>query len=136
MRLLIVDDEKDALEGMELYFSGRGHEVFTAQGGHEALALIRACKPDLMLLDLKMKGLSGFQIMEQVKPLSLGVTTVVITGIDQDGLDEECFRLGAARVLRKPIRVDDLEEIVQWMASGGAARGKAGPSERKEASHG
>ena len=119
MKLLIVDDEKDALEGMELYFSTQGHEVLTAQGGHEALALIRACKPDLMLLDLKMKGLSGFQIMEQVKTLSPGLATIVVTGISQDNLDVECERLGAAKVLRKPIRVEDLEEVLRWITSTG-----------------
>ena len=117
MKLLIVDDEKDALDGMEFYFSARGHEVFTAQGGHEALALIKVCKPTLMLLDLKMKGLSGFQIMERVRDLAPELTTIVVTGMSQDDLDAECSRLGAIRVLRKPIRVEDLEEIVQWMSN-------------------
>ena len=71
MKLLLVDDESEALEGMEYYFTGRGHEVLIAHGGYEALALIKACKPQLMLLDLKMKGLSGFEIMREVRKIRL-----------------------------------------------------------------
>ena len=113
MKLLIVDDEKEALEGMELYFSLQGHEVLTAQGGHEALALIKACKPQLMLLDLKMKGLSGFDIMKQVRELDPNLKTVVVTGMSEDNLEAECHRLGATKVIHKPVRVEDLEEVIE-----------------------
>jgi len=112
MKLLIVDDEKDALEGMELYFSTQGHEVLTAQGGHEALALIRACKPDLMLLDLKMKGTSGFEVMEKAREIVPSMTIVVITGLNEDNVEAECRRLGAARVLHKPIKLSDLDALL------------------------
>ena len=113
MKLLIVDDEVEALEGMEFYFSAHGHEVLIAQGGAEALALIKAHKPQLMLLDLKMKGLSGFDVLKQVPGLDPKLITVIVTGMDQEDLDEECRRLGAWKVIRKPVRVEDLEEIVE-----------------------
>ena len=113
MKLLIVDDEADALEGMEFYFSARGHEVLTAKGGHEALALIKACKPELMLLDLKMRGLSGFEIMEKAREMMPGLTTVVVTGISQENLEADCLRLGAVKVLHKPVKVEDLDEVVR-----------------------
>lgn len=113
MKILIVDDEADAVLGMEFYFTSRGHEVLTAQGGHEALALIKACKPQVMLLDLKMKGLSGFEIMERVRGLSTDLITIVVTGMSQDDLDTECQRLGATKVIRKPVKVEELEELIQ-----------------------
>jgi DNA-binding response OmpR family regulator len=118
MKLLIVDDEVDALAGMELYFSAKGHEVLTAQGGHEALALVKACKPQLMLLDLKMKGLSGFEIMEKVREIQPGLTTIVITGISQENLEEDCRRLGASRVVHKPVKLEELDEIVRNLSNG------------------
>jgi len=113
MKLLLVDDESEALEGMEYYFTGRGHEVLIARGGYEALALIKACKPQLMLLDLKMKGLSGFDILKQVRELHVDLKTVVVTGMSEDNLEQECLRLGAFKVIHKPVRVEDLEEAIQ-----------------------
>ena len=115
MKLLLVDDEAEALEGMEYYFTGRGHEVLIARGGYEALALIKACKPHLMLLDLKMKGLSGFDILKQVRDLDPNLKTVVVTGMSEDNLEGECRRLGAFRVIHKPVRVEDLEEAIEEM---------------------
>lgn len=118
MKLIIVDDEVDALTGMELYFSAKGYEVLTAQGGHEALALVKACKPQVMLLDLKMKGLSGFEIMKKVRELDPSVMTIVVTGMSQDNLEEECERLGAVKVLHKPIRLEDLDAILKSLPNG------------------
>jgi len=112
MRLLIVEDELDALEGMELYFASRGHEVYTAPGGVEALALIKATQPDLMLLDLKMKGTSGFEVMEKAREIVPSMTIVVITGLNEDNVEAECRRLGAARVLHKPIKLSDLDALL------------------------
>ncbi|MBI3333633.1 MAG: response regulator [Candidatus Omnitrophica bacterium] len=129
MKLLIVDDEVEVVEGMAFYFTLRGHEVLTAQGGDEALALVKARRPQLMLLDLKMKGLSGFDIMEEVRGACPEMTTVVITGVSQENLEQECRRLGAARVIQKPVKVDELERIIEWAAArstppegGGSAR--------------
>lgn len=119
MKLLLVDDESEALEGMEYYFTGRGHEVLTARGGYEALALIKACKPQLMLLDLKMKGLSGFDIMKQVRELYPELKTVVVTGLSEDHLEAECLRLGALKVVHKPVRVEDLEEAIRMIKDAG-----------------
>lgn len=117
MKLLIVDDEVEALEGMQLYFSHRGHEVFIAQEGLEALNLAKAGKPDLMLLDLKMKEISGFEVMEKVRKFSPFLTIVVITGLSQDDVEAECKRLGAAKVLHKPLKVDDLDELIEWAST-------------------
>lgn len=119
MKLLIVDDEVDALAGMELYFSSKGHEVLTARGGYEALALVKACKPQVMLLDLKMKGLSGFEIMEKVREIQPGLTTIVVTGMSEENLESRCRELGAFKVIHKPVRVEDLGEILKEVSDGG-----------------
>lgn len=112
MKLLIVDDEAEAVEGIGFYFSARGHEVLTARGGHEALALIKSSKPQLMLLDLKMGELSGLDVLKQVPALAPDLITVVVTGVSEDEMEAECRRLGAFKVIHKPVSVEDLEEIV------------------------
>lgn len=112
MKILIVDDELEVLEGMQFFFEAQGIEVLTARGGHEALALVRACKPRLIMLDIKMKGMSGLEILRQAKAMQADVSVVMVTGLSEEGLDEECLALGAAQVLHKPVRVAELQEIV------------------------
>lgn len=112
MKLLIVDDELDALEGTKFFFETRGIEVLTAQGGHEALALVRACRPRVILLDIKMKGMSGTEVLRQAKAMDPAIGVIMVTGLSDDGLEDECRALGAAQFLHKPIRVEDLEQVV------------------------
>lgn len=126
MRLLIVDDEVEALEGISFYFSARNHEVFSAQEGREALERVESCRPQLMLLDLKMKGISGFEIMKEARKIMPELTIVVITGVSQENLEEECRRLGAARVIYKPVKVGDLDGIVEWAMARGLTGGPRG----------
>lgn len=115
MKILIVDDEIEVLEGAQFYFEAQGIEVLTAKGGHEAMALFRACKPHLVMLDIKMKGMSGTEILRQTKALQAEVPVVMVTGLSEEGLEEECLALGAAQVLHKPVRVAELQEIVRTL---------------------
>lgn len=115
MKLLIVDDELDALEGAQFFFESRGVEVLTAQGGLEAMALIKACKPQVIMLDIKMKGMSGTEILRKAKEMDPTVAVVMVTGLSEEGLEEECRALGAAQFLHKPVRVEELEQIIQTL---------------------
>lgn len=117
-KLLIVDDEKEVLEGIQFFFESHGVEVLTAQGGHEAMALLRACKPGLMMLDIKMQGMSGTEILQKTKELYPDVTVVMISGLSDDGIEEQCHALGAAKFLHKPVRIQELEEVVQTLHGG------------------
>ncbi len=115
LKLLIVDDELDALEGVRFFFEARGVEVLTAQGGHEALALIKACHPQVIMLDIKMKGMSGMEILQKAKALDPSVAVVMITGLSEDGLEETCRALGAMAFLAKPVRVEELEHVIETL---------------------
>ena len=114
-KILIVDDEQEALEGMQTFFEALGVEVLTAQGGHEALALIRACHPGLILLDIKMKGMSGTEILQKAKAINPDVPVVMVTGLSAEGLEEECLALGATQLLHKPVRLEQLQQVVETL---------------------
>ena len=115
MKILIVDDELEVLEGAQFFFQAQGIEVLTARGGHEAMALFRTCKPHLVMLDIKMKGMSGTEILRQTKAMHADIPVVMVTGLSEEGLEEECLALGAAKVLHKPVRVSELQAIVQGL---------------------
>ena len=115
LKLLIVDDELDALEGVQFFFQTRGVEVLTAQGGLEALALVKACHPQVIMLDIKMKGMSGTEILRKAKEMDPSVAVIIITGLSEDGLEEECRALGAMAFLTKPVRVEELEQVIQTL---------------------
>lgn len=111
--LLVVDDEPEVLEGAQAFFEAQGVKVLTAQGGHEALALMKACQPKVIMLDIKMKGMSGTEILRKAKEMDPDVAVVMVTGLSEDGLEEECRALGAAQFIHKPVRVDQLQQIIQ-----------------------
>lgn len=115
MRLLIVDDETDALEGTKFFFESQGLEVLTAQGGHEALALVRACRPKVLMLDIKMRGMSGTEVLRQAKAIDPDINVIMVTGLSEEGLEEECRTLGAAQFLHKPVSVEELEQVIQTL---------------------
>lgn len=110
--LLIVDDELDAVEGARFYFESRGVPVLTAQGGHEALALLKSCRPRAILLDVKMRGMLGTEILRKAKELDPTVAVIMVTGVSDEGLEEECRALGAAQFLHKPVRIDELAGVL------------------------
>jgi len=115
LKLLLVDDELDALEGTRFFFEAQGIEVLTAQGGHEALALLKACRPGVIMLDIKMKGMSGLEILRKAKAFDPSVAVVMVTGVSEEGLEEECLALGAVCVLHKPVRIEELEQVVHTL---------------------
>lgn len=113
--LLLVDDELEALEGAQFFFEAQGIPVLTAQGGHEALALIKACQPKVVMLDIKMRGMSGVEILRKAKELDPAVSVVMVTGLNDEGLEEECLSLGASSYLHKPVRMEELESLVHTL---------------------
>ena len=79
-RILVVDDETPIRTTMGDMLRRRGYDVVTAANGEEALALIHQRPFDLLLLDLKMPGLSGIQVAERARELQPEVALIILTG--------------------------------------------------------
>lgn len=79
-RILVVDDNEDVRRCSEEVLSRGGYEVRTAQGGFEALALMRKALPDLIITDLKMPNMSGFELLSIVRRRFPQIPVIVITG--------------------------------------------------------
>jgi two-component system alkaline phosphatase synthesis response regulator PhoP len=115
MRILIVDDNPGMREMMALMVRRMGYSVATATTGTEALAHLRAQRMDMMLLDLKMPDLDGFEVCRVVqRDATLQPLHIIITSA-RDTLEDKatCFALGAADYLTKPFGVRELHARLQ-----------------------
>ncbi|MGD0265384.1 MAG: response regulator [Candidatus Methylomirabilota bacterium] len=109
-RILIVDDEAQNLELMEAMLASAGYEIFLAHEGEEALRLARERRPDLILLDLMMPGLSGFEICARVKtdPQTGGIPVLFVTALNQISDKERAMAAGGDDFLTKPFQRTEL----------------------------
>jgi PAS domain S-box-containing protein len=113
-RVLIVDDNEDAAESLAALVAVLGHEPMVLHDGREALGVATEQRPDLMLLDIGLPGMDGFEIARRLRgmPEFDGVTLVACTGY---GRDEDVRRMGEAgfdRHLVKPVSADELEALL------------------------
>jgi len=113
-RILLADDNQDALETLKLLLELDGHEIRTASDGQRALALADQMVPEVMLLDLGMPGLSGFELAARVRERPWGnrVTIIAITGWGQAEDRRRSLEAGFNHHLTKPIELEVLRAIL------------------------
>jgi len=109
--ILIVDDEVGPRESLRMILKPI-YEVFTAGDGSEALRCIHDKNIDLVTLDLKMPGLSGIDVLREIKKLQPDVEVIVITGYGTLSNAQEAIRFGAGDFISKPFNVADIIAIV------------------------
>lgn len=109
-RILIAEDDAQSAELLEAYLAGTGYEVQSAADGQEALTKIQAWRPDLILLDVMMPRISGFQVCKQVRsdPATRAVAILMITALDQPSDVERAVDAGTDDFLTKPINKNEL----------------------------
>ena len=108
--ILIVDDEAANRELLEAILTGAGYQVEQADGGQAALARVAAAPPDLVLLDLMMPGMNGFEVCQRLKrdPVTAAVPVIVVTVLSQVTAKESALTSGADDFLAKPVVPEDL----------------------------
>ena len=107
-RMLIVDDEQDICDCLQQFFSGRGFAVTWAFSGEEALERLHGESPDVILLDIKLPGLSGMEVLKRLKTFNPHVRVIMVSALDQDDLREQARRYGASAYVTKPFDLSDL----------------------------
>jgi CheY-like chemotaxis protein len=86
LRILVVDDDYDMVETMALWLRRRGHDVLTAGSGLAAITLASGFRPDLVLLDLSMHGMDGWEVTRRLRhdPATRNTYVVYVTGLDAE----------------------------------------------------
>lgn len=111
--ILVVDDEADMRLALTNVLSRSGHRVSEAPEGDSALAFLSSERPDLMLLDMRLPGMDGIQILKRVKELHPELPVVMVTGYGSVDSAIEVMRLGASHYLAKPFSNKELVESVE-----------------------
>jgi CheY-like chemotaxis protein len=113
-RVLVVDDEPDVLLLCRLNLQQRGHELLEASGGGRALELARERHPDVIVLDLMMPGITGYDVLEALQgdDATSGIPVLVLTAKSLRADRERSHGMGAAAFLTKPFLPEELCEMV------------------------
>jgi heterodisulfide reductase subunit A len=111
--ILIVDDEAIVRESIRDWLKDAGYEVSVAESGEEALKLIRKQNFGVMILDLRLPGINGIDVLRKANALKPDIKSIVITAYPTMLTQEEASKLGAIDYLVKPIFPDKLEELIR-----------------------
>ncbi len=113
--ILIVDDDPDSLEIVRTFLESKGYVVSTASNGRDGLAKLEEVHPALVLLDVMMPGMDGWEVARVIKNHpSFGDTRVVMLTARSGFSDKQAgLRAGADDYIVKPIRLDDLATRVE-----------------------
>ncbi len=109
--ILIVDDEAGPRESLRMILKSI-YKIYTAANGKEALALIQKENIDLVTLDLNMPGLSGIDVLKEIKKIRSDVEVIIITGYGTLKNAHEVIRYGAGDFISKPFNVADIISII------------------------
>jgi putative two-component system response regulator len=109
--ILIVDDEAGPRESLRMILKPI-YEVHTAENGQEAITFIAQKKVDLVTLDLRMPGLSGIEVLKEIKKLQPDIEVMIVTGYGTLSNAQEAVRYGCGDFISKPFNVPDIIAIV------------------------
>lgn len=113
--ILVVDDDPNSLDIVRTYLRAHGYRVYTARDGQEALHVLAEAQPALVLLDVMMPGMDGWEVARQIKsqPEHAGIRVVMLTARSDYGERYAEQRAAADDYLVKPIRLTELGERVR-----------------------
>ncbi len=112
-RVLLVDDEREFVQTLSERLGMRDIGSATAFDGESALALMREDEPEVMLLDLRMPGIDGMEVLKRVKAEHPEIEVVILTGHGTDVDRKKCLELGAFAYLEKPVDIDVLSATLK-----------------------
>ncbi|GAB5098825.1 response regulator [Caballeronia sp. LP006] len=113
-RILIVDDSEDAALAMSMLLEALGHEVRTEHDGPRALQSIDDFKPDVVLLDIGLPGMNGFDVAREMRkrPVTRDALLLALTGYGSDADRQNSIDAGFDHHLTKPVSIDALEALL------------------------
>jgi len=113
IKILLVDDEEDFVETISQRLQRRGQESDIALSGEQALSRIEQEVPDVVLLDLKMPGIDGMEVLRRIKKAYPEVQVIIMTGHGSEKTEKEARTSGAFEYLQKPTKIDTIMEKIK-----------------------
>lgn len=122
LKLLLVDDEDDFRRATSKTLNRRGFSVTEAANGEEALEAIRRECPDIVLLDLKMPGMSGIETLQHIREIEASLPVIILTGHGDFEAAMASIKLEVVDFLQKPVDVDQLGRRIRTLLERGAEK--------------
>lgn len=111
-KILVVDDDFMVCNFLERFLSKKSYQVTTANSGPEAIEVIKKERPHLVLLDIKMPGMNGIEVLKEIKKIDPTLGVILISAVQDEEIAQEAMKLGADDYICKPFDIDYLENSV------------------------
>ena len=114
-KLLLVEDEEELVKIVETYFRDEGYDVRIAMNGEEGLRVLKEFHPDIIVSDVKMARMDGFEFYEHLRnnPSVANIPFIFLTIMDDRASVERATKLGASGYMTKPFDVEELHERIK-----------------------
>lgn len=112
-KVLLVDDEREFVQTLSERLLMRDMGSAVAYDGESALDLIQEDEPEVMILDLRMPGIDGIEVLRRVKQTNPDIEVIILTGHGSEADRTTCLELGAFAYLQKPVDIDNLSETIR-----------------------
>ncbi|OGP30618.1 MAG: hypothetical protein A2073_04575 [Deltaproteobacteria bacterium GWC2_42_11] len=112
-KIIVLDDDHIFRKNICKALIGRGHEVYPAEEGVEAIKLASERSFDAALIDMRMPGMDGIQVLKELKEIRPSIMGIILTGYGSIPDAVKCIKLGGCQYLTKPCNMEDIEEILR-----------------------
>lgn len=110
--ILVVDDEENAREGLSKILTKEGYAVEMAANGKEAIEALRRFNFDLVITDMRMPLMDGFEVLREIKKMNESIGVIMITAYGEVESYLEAMNMGAFEYINKPVRVNELKRVI------------------------
>jgi len=119
-KILVIDDEPDSLMTLSMALQSLKHVVLEARNGEEGLKIFREEKPDIVVLDIVMPAMDGWEVLQKIKSgfKSRRTPVILVTGKSEDVKEEKMYRYKADFYATKPYNLKQLLVVIEKMISG------------------
>jgi len=122
LKILVIDDEPPICELMDEFLSIKGYQVITASNGEEGISKFEENRPQLVLLDLRMPGMSGIEVLSKLKEIDGHAGIIILSAFGDVNTIQEALEIGATYYMEKPIELQRLAELLEaWQGNLGGS---------------
>lgn len=111
-RVLVIDDEVKFCALLKTFLEGRGHAVAIASTMNDALVQIEMSRPEVIVLDLVMPGISGLELLKLARERAFPPRVIIVTAADTEEATQQAMRDGAEAYMCKPIDLETLDRLI------------------------
>ena len=115
--ILIVEDNEINIITISGYLQAKGYRLILAKNGQEAIAITKAHRPDLILMDIQMPVMDGLEAIQQIRldPDLVNIPIIAMTALAMTGDRERCIQAGADEYVTKPVKLKQLTNTIQQL---------------------